>query len=81
MSDYRNPQARKVESPCKLPTLLGLDKAVREKIVAELEAMTPLRPPPPGDLLDEKKLVEYAAAYGMHGIMARVRLEVFPDKE
>lgn len=81
MPDYRKPQTRETVVPCRLPTLAGVDEATREKIVSELEAMTAFTPPPPGDMIDEKKRIEYTAAYSMRGIMARVRREVFPDKE
>ena len=81
MPDYRNPP-KAVEPPPQLfPTLAELSESVREKILQELEARATLVPPPPGDLLDQRRLLEYTRDYTRHEFVKAVRRAVTPTKE
>ncbi|MFN7301780.1 MAG: hypothetical protein ACK5U7_09935 [Bacteroidota bacterium] len=81
MPDYRNPP-QKIEPPPQLfPTLAELSEPVREKILQELEARATLVLPPPGDLLDHKRLIDYTGAYTKHEFVKFVRRSVTPTKE
>lgn len=71
--DYRNPPPRVVAQPCPIPTLASLDKHLRDKIIAELEADAAFEPPKPGDMLNHTILLNYAGKHAIAEFVKKIK--------